>query len=164
MRRVLGEHVGQKGSNITKNRLRFDFTHSQKMTQEEKKKVEELVNGAISKDYPVSCKEMTVQEAKARGALGFFEGRYGEKVKVYTVGDPNTPPTGNPDDPTFSMEICGGPHVEHASEIGKFKIIKEEAASSGIRRIKAVIVGLTHLPCLPEDEQFPAMGELSSSL
>jgi alanyl-tRNA synthetase len=139
LRNILGEHVGQKGSNITKDRLRFDFTHDKKMTDAEKKQVEDLVNAAITKNYAVSFQEMTVEKAKEKGALGFFEGRYGEKVKVYTVGDPERAPTGNAEDPTFSMEICGGPHVEHTDVIGKFKIKKEEAVSAGIRRIKAVI-------------------------
>jgi alanyl-tRNA synthetase len=126
LRQVLGDHVQQKGSNITAERLRFDFSHPQKVTPEEIKKVEELVNGEISKKTPVQMKEMTVDEAKAVGATGVFEHKYGDKVKVYTIGD-------------FSKEICGGPHVDNIGELGAFKIIKEEASSAGIRRIKAVL-------------------------
>jgi alanyl-tRNA synthetase len=126
MRKVLGEHVFQKGSNITAERLRFDFSHSQKMTLEEVKKVEKLVNEQIQKNLPVDYQEMTLDEAKKQGAMGVFELKYGEKVKVYSVG-------------TFSREICGGPHVKNTGELGKFKIIKEEASSAGVRRIKAVL-------------------------
>lgn len=140
LRRVLGDHVKQRGSNITHERLRFDFTHSERLTAQQLKEVEDLVNQAIAKDYPVSWQEMTVTEAKKSGALGFFEGQYEEKVKVYTIGNPDYPPTGDPTAPTFSKEICGGPHVEKTSILGKFKIIKEEAVSTGIRRIKAVLI------------------------
>lgn len=124
---VLGEHVNQKGSNITEERLRFDFSHPQKMTKEEIQKVEELVNEQIKKDLPVICTEMTYDEAKESGAIGLFKDKYGEKVKVYQIGD-------------FSKEICGGPHVTHTGELGTFKIKKEESSSSGIRRIKAVLI------------------------
>jgi alanyl-tRNA synthetase len=106
--------------------MRFDFSHPQKMTPEELRRVEALVNDAITRDLPVHYEEMSVDEAKARGAIGLFEERYGERIKVYVVGD-------------FSTEICGGPHVEHTGQIGRFKIVKEEASSSGIRRIKAII-------------------------
>ncbi|MDQ7814882.1 MAG: alanine--tRNA ligase [Patescibacteria group bacterium] len=126
LRQVLGEHVAQKGSNITAERLRFDFSHGQKMTPEEIKKVEDIVNDVIKRDLPVTREEMTVDEAKAAGAIGLFEQKYGEKVSVYTVEG-------------FSKEICGGPHVTHAGELGSFKILKEEAVSSGVRRIKANI-------------------------
>jgi len=139
LRKVLGAHVEQKGSNITAERLRFDFSHPDKMTDEQKQRVEDLVNMAIEKEYPVSYREMTVDEAKAKGAMGLFESKYGEKVKVYTVGDPNQKPDAISDSPTFSMEICGGPHVENTKELGKFKIKKEEASSAGVRRIKAVL-------------------------
>ncbi len=126
LRMVLGEHVEQKGSNITAERLRFDFSHPTKMTPEEIKKTEDLVNEAIARDLPVHYQEMTVDEAKSGGAIGLFEDRYGDKVKVYVVGD-------------YSKEICGGPHVRHTAQVGRFKIQKEEASSSGIRRIKAIV-------------------------
>ena len=124
---VLGDHVKQSGSNITEERLRFDFTHPQKMTPEEIKKVEDIVNEQIKRDLKVTCEEMTYDEAKASGAIGLFTNKYGERVKVYTIGD-------------FSKEICGGPHVEHTGDMGTFKIKKEESSSSGIRRIKAVLI------------------------
>jgi len=126
LRKVLGDHVLQKGSNITTERLRFDFSHPQKMTPEEIKKVEDLVNEQIQKNIPVVCEEMTVDEAKKQNAMGVFESKYGEKVKVYTIND-------------FSKEICGGPHVDNTSELGKFKITKEESSSAGVRRIKAIL-------------------------
>jgi len=130
LRKVLGTHVEQKGSNITVERLRFDFSHPEKMTEEQKKQVEDLVNEAIAKDLPVTIEEMSVDEAKAKGAIGLFGDKYGERVKVYTVGDPASP---------FSGEICGGPHVEHTGELGHFEIKKEEAISAGVRRIKATL-------------------------
>lgn len=126
LRTVLGEHVFQKGSNITKERLRFDFSHPDKMTPEQIKATEDLVNEKIQADMAVTREEMTVEEAKKKGALGLFEQKYGEKVSVYTMGD-------------FSCEICGGPHVTHTGELGRFKINKEESAGSGIRRIKAIL-------------------------
>lgn len=126
LRDVLGDHVQQKGSNITTERLRFDFTHPQKMTDEEKQEVEKVVNENIEKGHGVSWTEMTVDEAKAQGAIGLFEDKYQEQVKVYSMGD-------------YSKEICGGPHVENTSELGTFKIKKEEASSSGVRRIKAIL-------------------------
>jgi len=131
LRTVLGEHVQQKGSNITADRLRFDFTHEDKMTDEEKAEVEKLVNEQIESDLPVHCQEMTVEDAKKSGALGFFESKYGETVKVYTVG-------GSEDD-FFSKEICGGPHVESLGELGSFRIKKEESSSRGVRRIKGLL-------------------------
>ena len=127
LREVLGDHVRQNGSNITSERLRFDFTHPQKMTSEEIKQVEDLVNEKIKEDLNVTCEEMGYDDAKKSGAIGLFTNKYGDKVKVYTIGD-------------FSKEICGGPHVTHTGELGKFKIIKEEASSSGVRRIKAVLI------------------------
>jgi len=139
LRKVLGDHVYQKGSNITSERLRFDFSHPEKMTSEQVKETEDLVNSAIVRDYPVSFQELTVEEAKEKGAIGLFEEKYGEKVKVYTVGDPNQKPMADASSPTFSMEVCGGPHVENTGVLGKFKIKKEEASSSGVRRIKAVL-------------------------
>ncbi len=129
LRRVLGSHVEQRGSNITAERLRFDFSHPEKMTDEQKKEVEDMVNNIISSEYQVDCREMTLEEAKNMGATGIFESKYGEKVKVYTVGD-------------FSKEICGGPHVESLKNLGIFKIQKEESSSSGVRRIKAVLMPL----------------------
>ncbi len=130
LRRVLGHQVAQRGSNITTERLRFDFSQPTKMTDEEIKRVEDLVNEAIRNDLAVVWEEMTVEEAKNKGAIGLFESKYGERVKVYTIGDP-----GNP----FSREICGGPHVQRAGGLGHFKIIKEEASSAGVRRIRAVL-------------------------
>ena len=124
---VLGDHVRQNGSNITTERLRFDFNHPQKMTKEEIQQVEDLVNEKIKEDLPVTCEEMTLEEAKASGATGLFENKYGDRVKVYTIGD-------------FSKEICGGPHVTHTGELGTFKIKKEESSSSGVRRIKAILI------------------------
>ena len=123
---VLGEHAKQNGSNITTERLRFDFTHPEKMTPEQIKQVEDIVNEQIKRDLPVTCEEMTLEEAKASGAMGLFENKYGDKVKVYTIGD-------------FSKEICGGPHVTHTGELGHFKIKKEESSSAGVRRIKAIL-------------------------
>ena len=123
---VLGEHAKQKGSNITTERLRFDFSHPEKMTKEQLQKVEDIVNEQIKRDLQVTCEEMTLEEAKASGATGLFESKYGEKVKVYTIGD-------------FSKEICGGPHVSHTGELGHFKIKKEESSSAGVRRIKAIL-------------------------
>ncbi|MFA5175601.1 MAG: alanine--tRNA ligase [Patescibacteria group bacterium] len=134
LRQVLGDHVFQKGSNITAERLRFDFSHPQKMTPEEIKKVEEIVNQKIKENLPVICEEMTLNEAKEKGAMGVFESKYGEKVKVYSIGNPSTS-SGQ----VFSEEICGGPHAKNTQELGSFKIIKEEASSAGVRRIKAVL-------------------------
>ncbi len=131
LKQVLGEHVGQKGSNITSERMRFDFTHSAKMTDEEKKKVEDLVNQKIQEALPVSYKELPIEEAENTGAVHAFGEKYGDIVKVYTVGDEKTG--------IFSQEFCGGPHVKNTSEIGHFKIVKEEAVSAGVRRIKAII-------------------------
>ncbi|MFA4891530.1 MAG: alanine--tRNA ligase, partial [Candidatus Gracilibacteria bacterium] len=126
LKQVLGDHVAQKGSNITAERLRFDFTHEDRMTPEQISEVEKIVNEQIEADLPVSCEEMTVEEAKKKGAIGLFESKYGEKVKVYTIGG-------------FSKEICGGPHVKRTGELGKFKILKEESSSRGVRRIKAAL-------------------------
>ncbi len=131
LREVLGEHVMQRGSNITAERMRFDFSHPQKMTPEETAKVEQIVNDTIQKDLPMSFEELPKNEAFAQGALGAFGEKYPDVVKVYTVGDPNGE--------YYSKEICGGPHVEHTGEIGKFKIVKEESSSAGVRRIKAVL-------------------------
>ncbi len=130
LRQVLGNHVVQKGSNITPQRLRFDFSHPQKLTDEEKKEVERLVNEAIEKDLPVEWEEMSLEEAKKIGAMGVFESKYGERVKVYTIGKGKD---------VFSREICGGPHVKRTGELGRFRIKKEQSSSAGVRRIKAVL-------------------------
>jgi alanyl-tRNA synthetase len=137
LRTVLGDHVEQKGSNITAERLRFDFSHGQKMTPEEITKVEELVNDAIKRDLPIHCEQLTTDEAKSRGAIGLFDDKYaqlGGKINVYFVG--------NDEKGFFSKEICGGPHVEHTAQLGSFKIQKEEAVSAGVRRIKATVTGI----------------------
>jgi len=126
LREVLGKDVFQKGSNITPKRLRFDFSFARKMTNEEKKKVEDLVNKKIKESLPVSYEDISLEEAKKRGAIGLFEDKYADKVRVYKVG-------------YFSLEFCGGPHVENTGVLGKFKITKEEATSTGIRRIKAIL-------------------------
>lgn len=126
LRKVLDPSVSQRGSNITTERLRFDFNFARPMTAEEIAEVEKLVNEAIKANVPVVMEEMTVEEAKAQGAIGLFESKYGDKVKVYTMG-------------TFSKEICGGPHAKNTGELGEFKIIKEQSSSSGVRRIKAVL-------------------------
>jgi len=126
LRQVLGDHVQQRGSNITDKRLRFDFSHSGKLTEEQKNQVEKLVNDAIKADYQVNLEEMTVDQAKDAGAIGLFEAKYGDKVKVYSIGD-------------LSREICGGPHVERIGGLGHFRIKKEQASSAGVRRIKAVL-------------------------
>ena len=128
LRHVLqDDNVAQKGSNITAERLRFDFSFPRKLTPEEIAAVQAFVNDAIQKDIPVTCAEMTVEEAKAGGAIGLFESKYGSKVKVYTVDG-------------VSCEICGGPHATHTGELGRFEIKKEEASSAGVRRIKAVLI------------------------
>jgi len=139
LREVLGKHVEQKGSNITAERLRFDFSHPEKLTDEQKRRVEDLVNAAIERKYRMSFQEMTVEAAKKKGAIGLFPDRYEEKIKVYTVGDPNGASKADPSSDTFSMEICGGPHVQNTGELGHFKIKKEEPCSAGVRRIKAVV-------------------------
>lgn len=131
LRKVLGENVSQKGSNITPERLRFDFVHSEKMTDEQKKQVEDLVNKNIKAALPVSFEEMPLEKAREIGAIGVFGDKYSERVNVYKIGDEKTG--------VFSMEICGGPHVKNTSELGHFKISKEEAVSAGVRRIKAVL-------------------------
>lgn len=124
LRKVLGDEVAQKGSNITEERLRFDFSFSRPMTKEEIDETQKLVNEAIQRKMPITCEEMTVEEAKAQGAIGLFGDKYGEVVKVYTMGD-------------FSKEICGGPHASNTGDLGEFVITKEQSSSSGVRRIKA---------------------------
>lgn len=128
LRKVLGDTVAQKGSNITAERLRFDFTFPRKVTKEELAEIEKLVNEAIQADALIVCEEMTVPEAKAKGAIGLFENKYGERVRTYKMGD-------------YSFEICGGPHAERTGDLGSFKIQKEESSSAGVRRIKAVVTG-----------------------
>ncbi len=124
LRKILGDEVQQKGSNITPERLRFDFTFGRPMTEEEVKQAECLVNEAIARKMPITCEEMPVEQARESGALGFFGHKYGDVVKVYTMGD-------------FSKEICGGPHAENTGELGHFVITKEQSSSAGVRRIKA---------------------------
>jgi alanyl-tRNA synthetase len=136
LRDVLGDHVLQRGSNITKDRLRFDFSHPKKLTDEEIRQVEEILNKKIEEDMPVRFDMLTVDEAKKTGAIGLFDEKYaelGNKVKVYSMGD-------------YSKEYCGGPHVEHTAQVGGVKIVKEEAVAEGVRRIKAVLID----PDLPE--------------
>lgn len=124
LRRVLGDEVKQKGSNITPERLRFDFSFGRPMTKEEIAEVERLVNEAIQAKMPITCVELPIEEARKTGAIGLFGDKYGEVVKVYTMGD-------------FSKEICGGPHAENTGDLGTFVITKEQSSSSGVRRIKA---------------------------
>ncbi len=131
LRHVLGDHVFQKGSNVTAERTRFDFIHNEKMTPEQIAEVEQLVNKAIGEDLPVVREEMSPDEARVKGALGVFGEKYGDVVSIYTIA--------LPDGRIVSREFCGGPHVNHTGEIGKFKILKEEAVSAGVRRIKATI-------------------------
>ena len=126
LREVLGMHVAQKGSNITAERLRFDFSHADKMTDDEKRRVEVRVNEKIAEALPVSYQDLPLEEAKQLGAIGLFEEKYGDKVRVYRIGD-------------FSLEFCGGPHVTNTGELGRFRILKEEASSAGVRRVKAVL-------------------------
>lgn len=130
LRKVLGDHVEQRGSNITPERLRFDFSHPEKVTREQLDEVERIVNEAIASDLEVTCVETTVEEAKAQNAIGLFEDKYGDKVTLYTMGD-------------YSKEICGGPHVDRLGKLGTFKIKKEQASSRGVRRIKAVLLSNT---------------------
>ncbi len=127
LRQLLGDHIQQRGSNINAERLRFDFSHDEKVPREVLDKLEAIVNDAIERKLAVSCREMTVEEARLEGAVGLFGDRYGEKVKVYDIAG-------------FSKEICGGPHAANTGELGRFKIKKEESSSRGVRRIKAVLV------------------------
>ena len=127
LRRTLGKHVEQKGSNIDATRLRFDFTHPDRIDDETLKKIEDLVNEQIDKAMEIKMEILTLNEAKKRGAIALFTGKYDEKVKMYTIGD-------------FSIEVCGGPHVNNTKELHHFKIVKEQSSSAGIRRIKAVLV------------------------
>ena len=131
---VLGEQVAQKGSNINAERMRFDFTFERAMTSEEIQKVQDIVNEKIKEDLPVTMEVMTLDQAKAEGARALFVNKYGEQVKVYTIGR-------DAKKDWFSKEVCGGPHVQHTAQIGDFKIVKEQSSSAGVRRIKAVISG-----------------------
>jgi alanyl-tRNA synthetase len=123
---VLGDHVAQKGSNITAERLRFDFANPEKVSPEDIAKVEQIVNDVIARDLPVSFETMTLEQAREKGATALFSAKYGEQVKVYSIGD-------------FSCEVCGGPHVARTGELGRFRIAKEEASSAGVRRVRAVL-------------------------
>ncbi|MBI9108299.1 MAG: alanine--tRNA ligase [Spirochaetales bacterium] len=126
LRTVLGEHVQQKGSNITTDRLRFDFNHPDKMTDDQVREVELIVNKQIQRKLPITMEIMSLEKAKAEGAIAFFADKYEQQVKVYSIGD-------------FSREVCGGPHVENTEILGKFRIVKEQSSSSGVRRIRAVL-------------------------
>ena len=126
LRKLVSEDIRQKGSNITPERLRFDFNLDRKLTPEELAAIEKYVNDAIKADIPVVCEEMSLEDARARNAIGVFDNKYGEKVKVYTMGD-------------VSCEICGGPHVEHTGQLQGFKIQKQENVAAGVKRIKAVV-------------------------
>jgi alanyl-tRNA synthetase len=128
LRKVLGDEVAQKGSNITAERLRFDFSFSRPMSADEIKEVERLVNESIDAGADITCEEMPLEQAKHSGAIGLFESKYGNVVKVYTMGK-------------FSKEICGGPHAQNTADLGHFEIQKEQSSSAGVRRIKAVITG-----------------------
>ncbi|MBQ9145289.1 MAG: alanine--tRNA ligase, partial [Clostridia bacterium] len=126
LRTLLDPNIRQRGSNITAERLRFDFNFERPLTAEEIKAIEDYVNAAIKADVPIVCEQMSVDAAKASGAIGVFDSKYGEVVKVYTMGE-------------FSCEICGGPHAARTGELGHFKIVKEQSSSAGIRRIKAIL-------------------------
>lgn len=142
LRSVLGPHVFQRGSNITAERLRFDFSHPEKMTPEQIQQVEALVNENIQKALPVHFEILDTEEAKRRGAIGVFEDKYaqlGGKIKVYFIGDEVT-------GDVYSKEVCGGPHVENTKELGQFRVLKEEPVAAGIRRIKASVTGPTGNP------------------
>ena len=128
LRRVLGTGVQQKGSNITAERLRFDFSYPERLTEEQVEAVERMVNEQIARDLPVSMEMMPLEQALQAGALAFFGEKYGEQVKVYTIGD-------------FSKEVCGGPHVSRTGELGRFRIVKQEPVGHGVRRIRAVLEG-----------------------
>ena len=126
LKSVLSPEVNQKGSNITPERLRFDFNFDRPMTKEEIAAVEELVNQKIKEDIPVVFEEMPYERARAEGIVGVFDSKYGDVVKTYSIG-------------TFSREMCGGPHAKSTGELGHFKIVKEQSSSAGVRRIKAVL-------------------------
>jgi alanyl-tRNA synthetase len=123
---ILGDHVHQKGSNITHERMRFDLSHGAPLNADEVKRVEDMVNEQIKRDLPVTMEVMDLEAAKSGGAMALFGEKYEAQVKVYTIGD-------------FSKEVCGGPHVERTGTMGHFKIQKEQSSSSGVRRIRAVL-------------------------
>ncbi len=126
LKRMFGDQVEQRGSNITAERMRFDFNLDHKMTDEEKKQLEDVVNEKIKEDLPVTCETMTPEEAHKQGAIGIFDTKYGSEVTVYSIGD-------------YDKQICGGPHVKHTGELGHFKLVKEESSSAGVRRIKGIL-------------------------
>jgi alanyl-tRNA synthetase len=130
LRQVLGSHVQQRGSNITVERLRFDFAHPAKLTPEQIAEVERIVNAQIERDLVVTSQELSLDEARESGAIGLFGDRYGDRVRVYTIGEGQN---------TFSKEICGGPHVEHTGQLGRFRITKQQSIGSGMRRIRAIL-------------------------
>jgi len=130
LRKVLGEHIYQKGSNITPDRLRLDFPNEQKLTNEEIIEVENLINTTIKDSLPVTFKEVPKEEALKLVPFAAFEEKYGDTVKLYTIGNPQNP---------FSIEICNGPHISNTNELGTFKILKQESVGSGIKRIKAIL-------------------------
>ena len=127
---VLGSHIHQKGSNITPERLRLDFPNDEKLTDQQVKQVEDLVNQKIQEGLEVTWQEVSKQEALERVKYASFEDRYDDTVKLYTIGSPENP---------FSVEICGGPHVENTSQLGQFRIVKQENVGAGVKRIKAVL-------------------------
>ena len=131
LQKVLGPEIQQKGSNINPERLRLDFNFDRKLTEEEKEKIENIVNEQIQKNQEIVREEMSPEKAKKQGAQGIFDSKYGNKVSVYTIGN-------------FSKEICTGPHVKNTSELGRFKIKKEQSSSAGVRRIKATLEEITH--------------------
>jgi alanyl-tRNA synthetase len=126
LRRVLGPSVQQMGSNITAERLRFDFSWPEKLTAEQIDEIEAIINQQIAFDLPVTMAVMPLSQAQAEGALAFFGEKYGDQVKVYSIG-------------AFSKEVCGGPHVSHTGALGRFKITKQEAVGQGVRRVRAVL-------------------------
>jgi alanyl-tRNA synthetase len=131
LRMILGDHVAQRGSNITAERMRFDFSHGLPMTAEEIKRVEDIVNEQIRRNLPVSMEVMSLDAAKEGGAVALFGEKYESMVKVYSIGDASTG--------VFSREVCGGPHVERTGSMGHFRIQKEQSSSAGVRRIRAVL-------------------------
>ena len=132
LQKIVDPNIVQRGSNITSERMRFDFNYPEKLSSEQIKAVEDLVNEQIEKDLPVTMEEMSLNDAKNSGAKGIFDSKYGERVKVYTIESPQS-------GEAISREICGGPHATRTSELGKFKIKKEESSSAGVRRIKAIL-------------------------
>ena len=130
LQKVLNDKLPQAGSDITVERLRFDFKFSRKVTPEELKQAQDIANEIVAQDLPVTCEEMDVEEAFKSGASGTFKDKYGNRVKVYSIGKPGD---------YFSRELCGGPHVTHTGEVGQITITKEESVSGGNRRIRATV-------------------------